>query len=233
MTASTASQALVDAAAAMVTQHDTAGTLSRLVADCARFTAADAIGILVKDDDDSLDILTATSHRAAELELYQLQHDTGPCIDAAREGAALSEYGDQDITGRWGKVGEAIVAAGFHAVHAVPLRWHGHLIGAMGAFHADPETLDDDARQLTQAFADIATVAIVQSTDLTNSQLHDRVRAALAGRTVIEQAKGVLAQTLKLDMAAAYQHLVRHADDHGTTLTEAASHLIHEALRRK
>ncbi|GAA1520599.1 GAF and ANTAR domain-containing protein [Kribbella lupini] len=232
MTASTASQALVDAAAAVVSRTDVADTLSRLLADCAKFTAADAIGVLVHDDHGGLEILSATSHRAAELELYQLQHDTGPCVDAARDGEPLVADSDADLTGRWGEVGEAIVAAGFHAVHAVPLRWHGRLVGALGAFHTDAGTLDDEARQLTQAFADLATLAIVQTPDLTDHQLQERVRDALAGRTVIEQAKGVLAHTGNLEMDAAYQHLVRHAADHNTTLTDAATTIIQQARQR-
>lgn len=232
MTASTASQAFVDAAAAMVSHNDVAGTLSRLLADCAKFTAAGAIGILVKDDGGRLDVLSATSHRAAELELYQLQHGSGPCVDAARDGHALLANTDADITTRWNTVGEAIVAAGFHAVYAVPLRWHGQLIGAMNAFHTDPGSLDDEARQLTQAFADIATVVIVQSVDLTSNQLQDRIRAALAGRTVIEQAKGVLAHAMNLDMAAAYQQLVQRATGNDTTLTDIAAQVIQQAQRR-
>jgi transcriptional regulator with GAF, ATPase, and Fis domain len=158
MTAATASQAFVDAAAAMVQQEDVTDTLNRLLADCAKFSAADAVGLLVRNAEDRLELLSATSHQAAELELYQLQHDTGPCVDSAREGVALSATADVEITERWGRVGEAILAAGFHAVHAVPLRWHGRLIGAMNAFHVIPQTADEEARQLTQACADIAAV---------------------------------------------------------------------------
>lgn len=73
---------------------------------------------------------------------------------------------------------------------------------------------------------------IVQSVDLTAGQVDDQVRAALAGRIVIEQAKGVLADALDLDMAAAYLHLVDHAAATGTTLTDTAAHLIAQAQRR-
>src|SRR5882757_2485073 len=129
MTAATASQAFVDAAAAMVQQDDVAGTLNRLLADCAKFSTADAIGLLIRNAEGRLELLSATSHQAVQLELYQLQHDIGPCVDAARDGTALTATADVEIIERWGQVGEAIVAAGFHAVHAVPLRWHGRLIG--------------------------------------------------------------------------------------------------------
>jgi transcriptional regulator with GAF, ATPase, and Fis domain len=232
MTATTASQAFVDAAAAMVQQEDVADTLVRLLENCADLTSAAAIGLLVKDSHGRLEVLSATSHLAVELELYQLQNDTGPCVEVAVTGAVVSVRSDSDITTRWDQVGEAIVAAGFHAVQAVPLRWHGQLIGAMNAFHADPATVDDESQQLTQAFADIATLVIVQSTTLTSTELDERVRTALAGRTVIEQAKGVLAETRGTDMATAYRLLVRHAVENHTSLTDAATHIIRQAQRR-
>lgn len=232
MTATTASQAFVDAAAAMVQQDDVADTLARLLDNCADLTSAGAIGLLVKDSQGRLEVLSATSHLAVELELYQLQLETGPCVEVALAGAVVSVRSDSEITTRWDKVGAAIVAAGFHAVHAVPLRWHGQLIGAMNAFHAGPETVDEDSEQLTQAFADIATLVIVQSTTLTSTEVDERVRTALAGRTVIEQAKGVLAETTGADMASAYRQLVRHAAENHTSLTDAATHIIQQAQRR-
>ncbi|MFI5693883.1 GAF and ANTAR domain-containing protein [Kribbella sp. NPDC051586] len=232
MTATTASQAFVDAAAAIVQQDDVADILVRLLNDCAGLTGAGAIGLLVKDGHGRLEILSATSHQAVELELYELQHDAGPCVDAARDGSQFSVRSPGEVAARWGEVGEAIVAAGFHAVHAVPLRWHGQLIGAMNTFHATAETADDESLQLTQAFADIATVVIVQPVVVTSNELDERVRTVLEGRTVVEQAKGVLAETSGVDVAAAYQLLVQRATQNGSTLTEAATAIILEAQRR-
>jgi transcriptional regulator with GAF, ATPase, and Fis domain len=232
MTATTASQAFIDAAAAMVQQDDVADILVRLLSDCAGVTGAGAIGLLVKDDHGRLDVLSATSHQAVELELYELQHDTGPCVDAARDGAPVSVRSPGEVIARWGTVGEAIVAAGFHSVHAVPLRWHGRLIGAMNAFHTDVESADGESLQLTQAFADIATVVIVQPVVLTSSELDERVRFVLDGRTIVEQAKGVLAESSGVDVATAYQILVQRAAQNGSTLTEAATAVIEEAQRR-
>jgi transcriptional regulator with GAF, ATPase, and Fis domain len=232
MTATTASQAFVDAAAAIVQQDDVADILIRLLADCAGLTGAGAIGLLVKNAHGRLEILSATSHQAVELELYELQHDTGPCVDAARDGAALSVRSSDEVISRWDQVGEAIVAAGFHAVHAVPLRWHGRLIGAMNSFHADVETADDESLQLTQAFADIAAVVIVQPVVVSAGELDERVREVLEGRTVVEQAKGVLAESTGVDVATAYQLLVERAEQNGSTLTETATAIIQEAQRR-
>jgi transcriptional regulator with GAF, ATPase, and Fis domain len=232
MTASSVTQAFVDATAAMVEDRDVADTLAKLLHDCATSTAANAIGLLVTDERGDLDVLSATSHQATELEIYQLQHDAGPCIDAVRSGTSVAVATDGDIKARWGVVGEAIVEAGFHAVQSVPLRWHGRIIGALNAFHRDPGTVDEDTQVLLQAFADVATVVIVQTAELSSSELTERVRLALAGRTVIEQAKGVLAQTNNIDMAAAYELLARRAAENGSSLSQAAARIIQDAQTR-
>jgi hypothetical protein len=89
MTGKTASQAFVDAVEANVQQEDLTDTVARLLDNCADVTGAAAVGLLVKDGRGQLEVLSATSHRVAELDLYQLQHDTSPSVDAARDGIAL------------------------------------------------------------------------------------------------------------------------------------------------
>ncbi|GAA1519728.1 GAF and ANTAR domain-containing protein [Kribbella lupini] len=230
MTAVTAAQAFADAAAAMVSQHDTTDTLAHLLTSYADLTGAAAAGMLVKDDHGQLELLSATSHQAGELELYQLQHDTGPCVEAFQSGTAVNARSDE-IGERWGDVGTAILSAGFHAVVAVPLRWHGQVLGAMNAFHRTPESVDEETRLLSQAFADVASMVIVQ-TELSTAQVEERIRTVLGGRTVVELAKGVLAHTTGLDMAAAYRLLVERALDNGTTLSETADDVIRQAQHR-
>ena len=137
----------------------------------------------------------ATSHRTAELELYQLQEDTGPCIEAVHSGEAVSAASPAEILDRWGAVGEAITAAGYESVYAAPLRWHGVIIGALNCFRRTTEAVGREEVLLWQAFADVATIVVVQATELTVRQLTGRIDTALEGRTVIEQAKGSLPTT--------------------------------------
>ncbi len=82
MTTRTAGDAFAAATAALVTQTDTAGILANVLADTAEVLQADSVGLLVYTPRRSqLELLSSTSHVAAELELYQLQHDTGPCLE--------------------------------------------------------------------------------------------------------------------------------------------------------
>jgi transcriptional regulator with GAF, ATPase, and Fis domain len=225
-------QAFADAAAAMVNQDDVTDTLAKLLSSCADLTSTAALGLLVRTGTGDIEMLSATSHQAAELELYQLQHDSGPCLDSIRNGRQLSVVTPEDIVERWGAVGEVITAGGYQSVYAAPLRWHGETIGALNAFRKTVDQLSPDEMLLLQAFADVATVVIVQTTELTVEQLLTRIDAALEGRTVIEQAKGVLAQYQGVDMATAYQLLRARGDEQNQTLTEVAARILQEAAQR-
>jgi transcriptional regulator with GAF, ATPase, and Fis domain len=225
-------QAFADAAAAMVNQDDVTDTLANLLASCAELTSATALGLLVRTGSGELELLSATSHRTAELELYQVQQDTGPCVDVIHTGEPIEAVSPAEILDRWGAVGEAITAAGYESVYAAPLRWHGVTIGGLNSFRRSHAQVDREEGLLLQAFADVATIVVVQATDLTVRQVAGRIEAALEGRTVIEQAKGVLAYLNDVDMADAYQLLKAQAADHGVTLTVAAERIVQAAAQR-
>jgi GAF domain-containing protein len=232
MTARTATQALADATAALTSGRDVTDVLDRLVRDSADVLGAQAVGLLVLAPGGDLELLTATSHQVAELELFQIQQDAGPCIEAIRGGSPISSDRHDDIRVRWPRIGAAIISAGYRTVHAYPLRWRGRTLGALNAFHASDSPADADAGLLGQALADIATAVIVQSADLSAEQVTERVQRALQARTIIEQAKGVLAYTRNLDTAAAYDLLRRLAADHDATITDIATGIIIRARTR-
>ena len=103
--------------------------------------------------------------------------------------------------------------------------------GALNAFQRAPEHLDENTLLVAQAFADLVTVVIVNSTDLSRNGLDERIRVALESRVVIEQAKGVLAGRHDVDMATAYQLLARLAEREGSTLTSTATTVVRTASR--
>ncbi|WP_051274519.1 GAF and ANTAR domain-containing protein [Cellulomonas sp. URHD0024] len=229
MSSRTSERSLADVLGALVSDHEPTDLLADLVATCAALLPADAAALLVDDGHGRLELLSATSHRAAELELYQAQQDSGPCVDAVRTGEALSAVGEADITGRWPDVGAAIVAAGFLAVHAFPMTWRGQALGGLNVFSQNPQELAASSRAVARSLADVATLALTQPAELGNEELADRVQAALEGRVVVERAKGVLAQTLDLDMETAYDHLVHRALETHSTLSQTARQVVHDA----
>ena len=232
MTDHISTQAVTELLADLVREHETTDVFSRLVSDCREQLDAGAAALLLSTPHRGLELLSATSHRAAELELYQAQQRSGPCVDVVRTGEPLAAVGADEIVSRWPDVGQAIVSAGFLAVHAFPMIWRAHALGGLNLFSRSPELLQQPSLVTAQNFADLATLALVQPGELTEAELDERVDAALGGRVVIEQAKGVLAQTLGLPMAEAYELLVERALQDGATVTETARGVIRDVHRR-
>jgi hypothetical protein len=218
---------LGDALAAMVARSDVPDALSHLLAACASAYPADAVAVLVADPHGSLELLSATSHSADELELLQIQSATGPCVEALSEDRAVLASGDEMVE-RWGQIGTAILAAGFHAVHAYPMHWRGHAIGGLNIFLRRDAGAD---LELGQMFADLATLAVLQANDLSADHLVSRVHEAVSARSVIEQAKGVLAVRDTVDMDRAYANLLDRARRTGQSLTETAAGVVEGAHR--
>jgi AmiR/NasT family two-component response regulator len=102
----------------------------------------------------------------------------------------------------------------------------------MGLFRRADEPFTSDEDTIAQAFADLATLLIVQSDKIDLDTVRRRVQKLLTARIVIEQAKGVLAEHHDVDMAEAYQLLLRRASQDGGNLTAVAAGVVDEAQRR-
>lgn len=226
MASKTAAESLAAATALCVSLDDVAGVLVALLDECASALSADAAAVLVGTDHGELELLSSTSHDAAHLELYQIQQNRGPCIEVWATGAQVAATSADEIVSRWDDVGPVVVDAGFRSVHAVPMRWHGDAFGALSTLSTSERTLGAEGARLQQAFADVASLAIVGPSRYTTEMLRERVETALRGRAVIEQAKGVLRYREGLSSAAAYGELRRQAQRAGHSLTEVAEEIL-------
>ena len=220
MTRTSVSEVLAGANAAMVRPDlDVTGALARLLTGVTAALPATAAAVLV-DADGSLEVLAASSHRALDLEMHQAQAGEGPCLEALRSGVEVHEVGADAIVRRWPAVGPFVVASGYQSVQALPLTWHGFTFGALNVFRTQPHGFEQQQPDC-RALADAVTLLIVCA-DVDLEHLADALRAALADRSVVEQAKGALAYTRSLDLAEAFDALVALADEEGVTLGVAA-----------
>jgi len=231
MTRRTPAQAIADAAAGLVADGptDVAGHLAFLLTDLVEVIGGGSIaGLLIKDEAGQLDVLAASSHKAEELELFQLQHLQGPCIDALHENRSVHTDTSLEIRERWPRVGDYI-AASCQSLEASPLRWRGLPIGTLNLLHPRAHALGAEQRQTIHTFADIATLILVQATLDHNVDTAVVVRQALHDRALIEQAKGVLAYTRDIEIAPAYDYLLHLARTQRIPLVELARQIIAEA----
>lgn len=182
-----------------------------------------ASGILLADHTGRLNLMAASTEQARLLELSQLQAEQGPCVDAYRTGAPVSCPNLAHTPQRWPAFTPAALAAGLAAVHALPMRLHGQAIGAMNLYSSRPGDLSDQAADLGQALADVATIGILHERALRRREvLTEQLQHALNSRIMIEQAKGVLAERLHLTIDEAFALIRSYARDHDLKLADTA-----------
>ncbi|CAN5382441.1 GAF and ANTAR domain-containing protein [soil metagenome] len=233
MTAQRAARLLANASAALVHQHDIAGTLSEILEACVDALHLDACGIVVGDVSGRLELLSASSHQVGELELYESQSAEGPCLDAWTGNASISVSTGAEATRTWDTFGPAMIRAGFQSAHACPLRWDGRALGAMNLFRKASSVFSEEEQIIAQGFADIATLVVIHTDRLSVQTVAIRVAEALESRTLVEQAKGVLSYRLGVDMEEAYTILGRIAVEGGVSLTRAAQDVLNSAKRHR
>lgn len=132
-----------------------------------------------------------------------------------------------DAVGRWPALAPVALSEGFRAVHAFPMRLRNNVIGALNLFSTHTGDLPDDDRHVAQALADVATIGLLQERAIHNNDvLVAQLEGALASRILIEQAKGVIAEQLDLDMDTAFRLILKRARDSNSRLADVARDVV-------
>jgi hypothetical protein len=224
-------QAFARAVASMVAEHDVTDVLAHFLADGRDALEASAGGLLLVSGSGELEVLTATSHRVRDLEVYQAQQVTGPCVDAVSTAAMVFQSGAESVSARWPDLTAYLTAANVHAVQAHPLRWHGRVLGAVNFFYAAPVAETEARLASGQAFADMATLILLTPQEIAAPDIAARTGDALAARTIVEQAKGVLAYQDTVSVDRAYDLLLELTSTDGLSLTAMAEAVVRRASR--
>jgi hypothetical protein len=224
--------AVVSLVDSLLDDFDVVDLLTELTERCAALLDVDAAGFLLADPLGQLRLLAATSEQAGELELFQLQADEGPCVDCYATGQPVSVPDLCAERDRWPRFAPAAIDAGFASVHAIPMRAAGIVLGALGLFGSRTGELSEADLLVGQTLTHIACVAILQEHPPTPATVMPQLRAALARRVVVEQAKGFLRERLDVSVEEAFAILRAYARRHDQHLTEVARSLITERQPR-
>jgi GAF domain-containing protein len=168
--------------------------------------------------------MAASQERVKLLELFQLQTDEGPCLDAFRTATPVVNADLSNAAGRWPRFAPQAAEAGFRSVHAFPLRLRNEVIGALNVFGTDANArLEKEDIHIVQAIADVATIALLQERSARRREiLTEQLQAALNSRITIEQAKGVLSQALDLGIEDAFDVMRAYARRNNLRLGDLA-----------
>lgn len=215
----------------LVDEFDIIDMLTGLTVGCVDLGLATASGILLADENGKLRVMAASNEAAKLLELFQLQNDEGPCLEAFSTGVPVMHADLSTAYERWPVFAPEAVRAGFLSVQAFPLRLKSVVIGAMNLFSAQRREVDEPGTHLAQALADVASIAILQDQAVRQSDVRaGQLQHALDSRVAIEQAKGMLAERVNVDMDEAFRMLRGHARSSQSLLTTVAIQVVEGTL---
>jgi uncharacterized protein (TIGR02246 family) len=218
---------LVELADTLVEDFDVVDLPTRLADRCVEILDVDAAGIMLAAPDRQLRVMASSSEAMRVLELFEIQAREGPCLDSHSTGQPIVNQDLATVNGRWPNFAPVALAAGFRSVHALPMRLRGTVIGALNLFRTGTGEMTAADVDVAQAFADVATIAILQHRAAMNAQvLNDQLTYALNSRIVIEQSKGMIAERLELDMEESFAVLRGHARSHNLRLVDVAEAVI-------
>ena len=216
-------RSLVEMADTLVDDYDVVDLLTGLTDRCVTLLGVSAAGVMLASPSGSLGLVASSSEAMRLLELFELQAQEGPCLDAFRTGVRVDQEDLRAGSGRWPSFSPAAVRAGFQSVVALPLRLREVTLGALNLFSTTGPPIGEEDVIVARAFADLAALSILQHRASAEAQrLNEQLSAALSSRIVIEQAKGVISERAGIDLAEAFARLRAHARNANLPLTEVA-----------
>jgi GAF domain-containing protein len=201
----------------------------RLAADTV--VPGSACGLTVRRDGRSY-TAAASSKLASQLDEFQYGADEGPCLEALRTGRVI-EVGDLANEQRWNEYRPHALAHGVASGLSVPMQVDGQVIAALNWYAVGSFTFLGPARRKVEGFARHCAAALTVSLrQAEQAEVHLQLREAMAARTVIDQAIGILMAQQRCAADEAFE-LLRGASQHrNRKLREVAVDVVTRVSRR-
>jgi GAF domain-containing protein len=224
-------RSLVEMADTLVDDYDVIDLLTGLTGRCVSLLDVSAAGVMLVSPAGSLGLVASSSEAMRLLELFELQAQEGPCLDAFRTGDPIGHVNLVVESGRWPKFSAAARRAGFASAVALPLRLREVTLGALNLLSVSGTPMRTADVIVARAFADLAALSIVQHRASVEAQrVNEQLSSALTSRIVIEQAKGVISERAGTGLAEAFSRLRTFARNNNQRLTDVAQAAVDGTL---
>ena len=163
---------------------------------------------------------------AMDADELQYQRGYGPCVDAGRAGQVFLVQ-DMRLEQRWPDYARHVAALGVRSSLSVPLPFQGMSIGAVNNYATAPGVFGDADVAVGEEVAAWVALAVGKADMMTRTvdELAG-MRAAMASRAVIEQAKGILMERGKVTEDQAFAELTRASQNTNIKLRDVADELV-------
>jgi GAF domain-containing protein len=218
----------VEVADTLVDEFDLIEFFQMLTTRTAELLDTSPVGLLIANQRGWLEFMAASDENVRLLELFQVQTQEGPCLDAHRSGAPVVNADLSAAASRWPIFAPHAAAAGFRSVHAFPLRLRSEKIGALNVFSSSVGgRLEAEDVAIVQALADVASIGLLQERAISRGELlTEQLQGALNSRIIIEQAKGAVAQARHITVDEAFELIRSYARHNQRRLGDVAYSVI-------
>src|SRR4051794_17209734 len=223
----------VEVADTLVDEFDLLDFLHVIVTRAADLIEGSTVGLLLTDQHDELRFMAASDENTRLLELFQVQNEQGPCLDAYRTAQPVVNTDLDHGAATWPVFAPRAAVAGFRTVHAFPLRLRREVIGALNVFGTTTDAILDTAdMQIIQALADVAAISLLQERSIRRGELlTEQLQGALNSCITIEQAKGTLAYAHGITTDQAFALLRAYARRGNHRLVDIATTVVTDLTR--
>ena len=156
-------RSLVEMADTLVDDYDVVDLLTRLADRCVSLLGVSAAGVMLASPTGKLGLVASSSEAMRLLELFELQAQEGPCLDAFRTGNRIEHEELQAGSGRWPSFSAAALEAGFQSALALPLRLREVTLGALNLLRATSAPMDEADLIVARAFAEVLPPSVSSS----------------------------------------------------------------------
>jgi GAF domain-containing protein len=218
---------LVEMGDTLTNDFDVVELLTLLVRRCIEVVGVSAAGLMLALPDGQLRAVASSNEAMRQVELFELEAEEGPCLDCYRTGELVTGEDMAADRDRWPQFAPVALDAGYGFAHGIPMRSRGHVIGALNLFRTDKSSSDDFDVIAGQALADMATIAILQQRAVAEAQLmNEQLNFALNSRVLVEQAKGIVAAQLGIDLEHSFAKLYDDARARNLRISSVAGNAV-------
>ena len=176
--------------------------------------------------DKKMATVASSGDQALELDELQYDYDDGPCLSAARTHTLVS-VPDVRREERWRPYLDAIAPRGVGSILGVPLDLGDEARGALNFYASEPQAFDDEALSDAVSYARQATASLLLAVRIGRlADSRDHLKTAMASRTGIDLATGILMAQNGCGQKEAFEMLRAASSHRNTKIRDLAEQIV-------
>lgn len=169
-----------------------------------------------------------TDPESPEIDASQYEADSGPCLDASREGVSHA-IEDTEVEPCWPEFTAAARAHGVRSTLSLPLGVAGTTLGALNLYSFQPHAYSDSERESLEGFATHSAAVLASAQAYWSAQaLASQLQVAMQSRGIIDQAIGILMERHGCGAEEALERLRKESQMQNRKLRDLAAELVGE-----